>query len=411
MGRGQRLDLLRPPDPADRDELEAREDRRRRRRWRRLPGADEVRRWHDEERPRVVAANRALQGVDPGALDDGVGEHFRAASTTSSGGHRCTSSTPASTSPPGCSSGRPPIGVSRPAASRSCWPAPRRRVPRSTSTSGPSPRRWTGPARPAPMTPAGATGRRRRSGGWRSTPTSTTTAGASAPATTCSNPPWASGPSSSWPPPTRSGAAARRASAQRGGRLDGEFPGPTANVSKRCSPTPSTALRDDDVGVCWNWPLGLVRRAGLEIGRRLADRHRWPTPTTCSRRTPTKRWRCSAVRRRADHAVELARRWDARAERRAPTPLHLEAAVDPRSPLRSQRRSPGCRRSATRCGRRRPAGSMPRSTASASGRGRPSAPPGRPPPDELDHLVEGDVLVAVATTTAFNAVFPLCRPW
>ena len=34
----------------------------------------------------------------------------------------------------------------------------------------------------------------------------------------------------------------------------------------------SYALRDDDVGVCWNWPLGLVRRAGLEIARRLVDR-------------------------------------------------------------------------------------------------------------------------------------------
>jgi pyruvate,water dikinase len=33
-------------------------------------------------------------------------------------------------------------------------------------------------------------------------------------------------------------------------------------------------LRDDDGGVCYGWPFGLVRRAALEAGRRLADRGR-----------------------------------------------------------------------------------------------------------------------------------------
>lgn len=33
-------------------------------------------------------------------------------------------------------------------------------------------------------------------------------------------------------------------------------------------------LRDDNVGVAWNWPAGLVRRAVLEAGRRLVDRGR-----------------------------------------------------------------------------------------------------------------------------------------
>jgi len=31
-------------------------------------------------------------------------------------------------------------------------------------------------------------------------------------------------------------------------------------------------LRDDNVGVRWNWPVGLLRRALLEVGRRLCDR-------------------------------------------------------------------------------------------------------------------------------------------
>ena len=42
------------------------------------PWRDEVRRWHEEERPRVVAANLALQRVDPSALDDdALAAHFR----------------------------------------------------------------------------------------------------------------------------------------------------------------------------------------------------------------------------------------------------------------------------------------------------------------------------------------------
>ncbi|MBA2624448.1 MAG: hypothetical protein H0U89_02400, partial [Acidimicrobiia bacterium] len=41
------------------------------------PWRDEVRRWHREERPQVVAANRAMQAVDPAALDDGgLDAHF-----------------------------------------------------------------------------------------------------------------------------------------------------------------------------------------------------------------------------------------------------------------------------------------------------------------------------------------------
>ena len=38
-------------------------------------------------------------------------------------------------------------------------------------------------------------------------------------------------------------------------------------------------LRDDNVGVRWNWPAGLIRRALLEIGRRLVDRGHATTAT------------------------------------------------------------------------------------------------------------------------------------
>lgn len=38
-------------------------------------------------------------------------------------------------------------------------------------------------------------------------------------------------------------------------------------------------LRDDDVGITWAWPLGMVRRAALEIGRRLERAGRVKTAT------------------------------------------------------------------------------------------------------------------------------------
>ena len=38
------------------------------------------------------------------------------------------------------------------------------------------------------------------------------------------------------------------------------------------------AHRDDDVGICVNWPLVLVRRAALAAGRTLADRGRLAEP-------------------------------------------------------------------------------------------------------------------------------------
>src|SRR5690606_18250148 len=37
-------------------------------------------------------------------------------------------------------------------------------------------------------------------------------------------------------------------------------------------------LRDDSVGIQWNWPAGLIRRALLEIGRRLVERRQVVAP-------------------------------------------------------------------------------------------------------------------------------------
>ena len=66
-----------PEVPLTRHELEAREVAANET-LTSTPWRDEVRRWHEEERPRVVAANLALQRFDPSALDDdALATHFR----------------------------------------------------------------------------------------------------------------------------------------------------------------------------------------------------------------------------------------------------------------------------------------------------------------------------------------------
>jgi pyruvate,water dikinase len=182
----------------------------------------------------------------------------------------------------------------------------------------------------------------------------------------------------------------------------------------------SYALRDDDVGVCWNWPLGLVRRAGLEIGNRLADRgvlsdprHLFEADTgealrllLLSKGGPSGGAPPSVV---VEMTAELARRWGTRTlAARATPPAHLDGG-----------------------GERAPAVTLPESVARLA-EIRDAVWNSTPPrvdaplhgvgigsqqavgtarivlhPDDLIHLAEGDVLVAVSTTTAFNAVFPL----
>ncbi len=44
--------------------------------------------------------------------------------------------------------------------------------------------------------------------------------------------------------------------------------------------------RDDVVGIRWHWPAGLLRRALLEAGQRLADRGAWTRPAIWLNWTP-----------------------------------------------------------------------------------------------------------------------------
>ncbi|MPY91547.1 MAG: hypothetical protein GEV08_00370 [Acidimicrobiia bacterium] len=170
----------------------------------------------------------------------------------------------------------------------------------------------------------------------------------------------------------------------------------------------SYALRDDDNGVCWNWPLGLVRRAGLEIGRRLAargvvadPRHVFEAgadeaPTLLSGPRPS--------------AAELARRWRERARASAEEPpQHLDGGGErlarPSLPPAVARLS--AVRDAVWSVAPPRAGAPPLSGIGIGHDKVVGAARVVRRPEDLARLVEGDVLVAVATTAAFNTVLPL----
>ena len=174
----------------------------------------------------------------------------------------------------------------------------------------------------------------------------------------------------------------------------------------------SYALRDDDVGVCWNWPLGLVRRAGLEIARRLVDRDLLADPRhlfEADTHEALALFSNGPSSRGGPDAAELARRYDARVRAASATPpAHLDGGGEPAAavPLPA---------TVARLSEIRDAlwGSTPtrvdaplHGVGIGSQRAVGTARIVRHPDDLID-LVEGDVLVAVATTTSFNAVFPL----
>ena len=169
----------------------------------------------------------------------------------------------------------------------------------------------------------------------------------------------------------------------------------------------SYALRDDDVGVCWNWPLGLIRRAALEMGRRLVDAARLAEVRHIFECTVDE---ALALFDGIEPALEeVADRWAAYEHaNRVEPPLHLDggdASID----------SPALPPNVARLNAIRNAvwSVMPaRTEAPLHGIGIGSAAAVGPArivrhPDEIDRLTDGDILVSIATTTAFNAVFPL----
>jgi rifampicin phosphotransferase len=169
----------------------------------------------------------------------------------------------------------------------------------------------------------------------------------------------------------------------------------------------SYALRDDDVGVCWNWPLGLVRRAGLELGRRCADRGLVADPRHVFEADTAQA--VALLGGSGPSPEELTARWEVRElAADADPPLHLDGGGERAAPVSLP---PNVARL-----------SEIRNALWSAAPDRVDAPlhgvgigtkPGRGTarvvrhPEDMTRLAEGDVLVTVATTTAFNAVFPL----
>jgi pyruvate,water dikinase len=162
-------------------------------------------------------------------------------------------------------------------------------------------------------------------------------------------------------------------------------------------------LRDDDVGITYTWPMGLLRRAVLEAGRRLDLR----APDDLFEADPEEI--DARLRGEAEPSPdELARRTDLRtaAASLQPPPQLGEFTPSPDATL-----PPHVARLEAARGLYWGAGGQPQpgrlrgigiGTEPARGRACVIVTPG-----DVDHLEPGDVLVATATTTCLNAAFPL----
>ena len=214
-------------------------------------------------------------------------------------------------------------------------------------------------------------------------------------------------------PPDRS-PSATRGGARAGARSS------TAHGSTRCSARPATAmdLRDDNGPTTAEWPLGLLRLALLELGRRLVAAG--PGRTTASTRSS-----CSADELGAGAVHQPAGRAPTCSPSARRDARSAEAAAT--APPRSVR--PSRRRRSTRC--RRPLAhlvGMVQTVMSQMGDGTGGAARGEraarhrhrhrvgarhgarvadSPEEALDVLEPGDILVVAGTTPAYNLVLSI----
>jgi pyruvate,water dikinase len=151
------------------------------------------------------------------------------------------------------------------------------------------------------------------------------------------------------------------------------------------------AMRDDDDGTCFFWPLGLVRRAVLEAGRRLVAEDRLVAVTDLFEATTAEILGLLHGSSTPD-ASELSRRAAARV-----------AAGEVAPPPSLGGGDEGSSGAAVANADRPPLSGTPIGTGVGSGRARVH----RSGDDVLGSIEPGDVLVTLTTTPAFNTVFPL----
>jgi pyruvate,water dikinase len=167
------------------------------------------------------------------------------------------------------------------------------------------------------------------------------------------------------------------------------------------------ALRDDDNGLCFVWPLGLIRRGVLEAGRRLADRGRVVAPDDVFEATTDEIDALLAGSGPSAHVL---------AERRSAR--HAAALVDPPIQLgedvsTSPVELPVHMAQLVAAQRAYHEAAGIRSAGTLAGLGIGDAPARGPArlfdhaSDAIDGIEPGDVLIAVTTTCNLNSIFPL----
>ena len=153
------------------------------------------------------------------------------------------------------------------------------------------------------------------------------------------------------------------------------------------------AVRDDDDGTCFFWPMGLIRRAVLEAGRRLVSSGRLVAVTDLFEATSDEILGLVGGSSADPSSAELSER----ARRRSEAGEIVPPPAIGGEPAPWHRQDDGGD------------GADPRrltGTAVGTGIGRGRARVHRSGDDVLSVIEPGDVLVAVTTTPAFNTVFP-----
>jgi pyruvate,water dikinase len=172
----------------------------------------------------------------------------------------------------------------------------------------------------------------------------------------------------------------------------------------------SYGLRDDDVGVCWNWPIGLVRRAALEIGRRAASAGNLVDRDDIFEAEPDEV--VAVLAGNGPSAAELAARSELWVVAAAAVPPPQLGETDPSASSTAAAAVPASVAAVDEIqgavwailprAPRAPLHGLGVGSEVVSG---PACVVRRT--EELTRLAAGDVLVAITTTTSFNGVFPL----
>ena len=167
------------------------------------------------------------------------------------------------------------------------------------------------------------------------------------------------------------------------------------------------ALRDDDNGLCFVWPLGLVRRGLLEAGRRLVAKGELAEVDDLFEATPRE---IDALLRETDGptAADLAGRRSARLAGRDLDPPTQLGEYEPESPVDLPphvAELEAIRNAYFAATGRRSSGAMHGLGIGDRAVRGPARVLDRD--DVIDRIEVGDVLIAITTTPNLNAIFPL----